>query len=150
MDEYIPSTSKWVADQVELYERSGGTRGTTLGQNGPWKDLPVIIVTNRGRKTKAVRKTPLMKVMDGDKYILVASQGGAPSNPFWYYNLHSEPQVEIQDGINTQRMKVIEIMDPVEKKRLWEIAVKTYPPYEEYQLRTERCIPVFLASRLDN
>ena len=150
MDEYIPSTNKWVADQVELYERSGGTRGTTLGQNGPWKDLPVIIVTNRGRRTQAIRKTPLMKVMDGDKYILVASQGGAPSNPFWYYNLQSEPHVEIQDGADIQRMKVVEITESVEKKRLWEIAVNTYPPYEEYQLRTDRSIPVFLTSGLDD
>lgn len=149
MDMYMPSPSKWVADQVELYEGSGGTQGTTLGRNGPWKDLPVIIVVNRGRKTKAIRKTPLMKVMDGDNYVLVASQGGAPNNPFWYYNLKSEPHVEIRDGVNVQPMKVTEIIELEEKNRFWEIAVKAYPPYEEYQHRTERCIPLFLASRLD-
>ena len=150
MGEYIPSPSKWVADQVELYERSGGTCGATLGKNGPWKDLPVIIVTNRGKKTQSIRKTPLMKVMDGDKYILVASQGGAPSNPSWYYNLQAEPLIEIQDGTHIQRMKVVEISEPLEKERLWRIAVETYPPYEDYQLRTDRCIPVFLASKFED
>ena len=81
MNEYIPSPSKHVADQVELYEKSGGTKGTTMA------GLPVVIVTNKGWKTGAIRKTPLMTVVDGDRYILVASQGGAPKNPFWYYNL---------------------------------------------------------------
>ena len=93
MSEYIPSKSSWVAEQVELYESSLGTKGTTL------KDtcLPVIIVTHRGRKTYAVRKTPLMKAMDGDSYILVASMGGAPKHPDWYHNLKKQPNVELRE-----------------------------------------------------
>ena len=86
MSEYLPSPRDWVADQVELYEGSGGTQGLTLRDTG----LPVIIVTNKGAKTGAVRKTPLMKVVDGNSYILVASQGGAPKHPLWYHNLKAD------------------------------------------------------------
>ncbi len=93
MNEYIPSTSKWVADQVALYEGSGGREGTTLRETG----LPVIIVTNRGHRTGAIRKTPLMRVVDGANYILIASQGGAPTHPMWYHNLKADPNVEIRD-----------------------------------------------------
>ena len=91
MSDYIPSTWDWVAEQVELYERSGGTEGTTLRDTG----MPVIIVTNRGHKTGAIRKTPLMRVVDGDNYVLVASQGGRPKHPQWYHNLKADPNVEI-------------------------------------------------------
>ena len=141
MSEYIPSPREWVAEQVELYEGSGGTDGLTLRDTG----LPVIIVTNRGRKTGAVRKTPLMRAVDGNSYILVASMGGAPKNPVWYYNLKAEPKVEIQDRAEVYSMRVREIVDSAERQRLWDIAVKAYAPYQEYQERTERVIPVFLA-----
>lgn len=141
MSKYIPSTQQWVADQVELYERSGGTEGLTLRNTG----LPVIIVTTRGRKTGAIRKTPLMRVADGDNYILIASQGGAPKHPQWYYNLKADPFVEIRDKTEVYHMHVREVIDPVERERLWAIAVKAYPPYEEYQAKTRRLIPVFLA-----
>jgi deazaflavin-dependent oxidoreductase (nitroreductase family) len=141
MSEYIPSPSQWVADQVELYEGSGGTDGLTLRDTG----LPVIIVTNKGRKTGAVRKTPLMRAVDGKNYILVASRGGAPKHPLWYHNLKAEPSVEIRDGADVYPMRVREMMDPAERQRLWDIAVKAYPPYQEYQERTDRVIPVFLA-----
>ena len=141
MSEYIPSTRGWVAEQVELYEGSGGTDGLTLMDTG----LPVIIVTNRGRKTGATRKTPLMKAVDGNSYILVASMGGAPKNPVWYYNLKAEPNVEIRDGTEVHSMRAREVVDPVEKQRLWDIAVKAYPPYQEYQEKTDRAIPVFVA-----
>lgn len=141
MSEYIPSPSEWVAEQVELYESSGGTEGLTLRETG----LPVIIVTNRGRKTGAIRKTPLMKVADGNNYILVASRGGAPKHPLWYYNLRAEPKVEIQDEAKVQSMRVREVVDSAERHRLWDIAVAAYPPYQEYQERTERVIPVFVA-----
>ena len=141
MDEYIPSTSDWVAKQVELYEGSDGAEGTTLMDTG----MPVIIVTNKGRKTGAVRKTPLMRAKDGDNYILVASRGGAPQHPVWYHNLKSDPNVEIRDEAVVQSMRVREIDDPVEKKRLWDIAVAAYPPYQDYQDKTDRAIPVFIA-----
>ena len=141
MSEYIPSPSEWVAEQVELYESSGGTDGLTLRETG----LPVIIVTNRGRKTGAIRKTPLMKVADGNNYILVASRGGAPKHPLWYYNLRAEPKVEIRDEAKVQSMRVREVVDSAERQRLWDIAVAAYPPYQEYQERTDRVIPVFVA-----
>jgi len=139
--EYIPSPREWVAEQVKLYEGSGGTDGLTLRDTG----LPVIIVTNQGRRTGAVRKTPLMRAVDGNNYILVASQGGAPKHPVWYHNLKAEPNVEIRDGINVQTMRVREVADAAERQRLWDIAVAAFPPYQEYQDKTARVIPVFLA-----
>ena len=139
MGKYIPSPTRWVAEQVELYEGSGGTDGTTL------RGLPVIIVTNQGRKTGALRKTPLMKVVDGNCYVLVASRGGAPEHPLWYYNLKTDPNVQIRDGVELFSMQVREVTDQEEKRRLWEIAVQAYPPYQDYQERTDRVIPVFIA-----
>jgi deazaflavin-dependent oxidoreductase (nitroreductase family) len=141
MSEYKPSPSKWVADQVELYESSGGTKGTTLLDS----DLPVIIVTNRGWKSGAIRKTPLMRVVDGKNYILVASQGGAPEHPLWYHNLKADPHVEIRDKTEVMAMRVREVEEAEERERLWKLAVEAYPPYEEYQARTERLIPLFVA-----
>jgi len=139
MAEYIPSPTEWVRNQVELYESSGGTEGTSL--NG----LAVIIVTNKGRKTGAIRKTPLMRVADGDNYVLVASRGGAPTHPVWYYNLQADPNVEIRDGVEVHSMKVREVEDSAERQRLWDIAVEAFPPYQEYQDKTDRSIPVFIA-----
>ena len=141
MSKYLPSPSGWVADQVELYEGSGGTQGLTLRDTG----LPVIIVTNRGCKTGATRKTPLMRAVDGNSYILVASQGGAPKHPHWYHNLKADPNVEIRDKTEVFSMRVREVVDSVEKLRLWNIAVQAFPPYQEYQDKTNRVIPVFLA-----
>lgn len=141
MSEYRPSPRPWVAEQVERYEGSGGTAGFT------WRDtdLPVIIVTNRGWKTGAIRKTPLMRVVDGKNYILVASQGGAPRHPHWYHNLKANPDIEIRDQTEVHAMRAREIVDPVERERLWNLAVKAFPPYHEYQSKTERRIPIFLA-----
>ena len=141
MSKYIPSPRQWVAEQVELYEGSGGTAGLTLRDTG----LPVIVVTNRGWKTGAIRKTPLMRVADGNNYILVASQGGAPTHPKWYHNLKADPNVEIRDKTKVYAMRVREVVDAVERERLWNIAVKAYPPYQEYQNKTERIIPIYLA-----
>ena len=141
MTEYIPTPREWGADQVELYEGSGGTDGLTLRDTG----LPVIIVTKRGRKTGAIRKTPAMRATDGRNYILVASQGGAPKNPRWYHNLKAEPNVEIRDETQVHSMQVREVVDPGERQRLWDIAVAAYPPYQEYQEKTDRIIPVFIA-----
>ena len=141
MAEYIPSTREWVREQVELYEGSGGADGTTLRDTG----LPVIIVTNRGNQTGAIRKTPLMRVKDGDNYVLVASMGGAPRNPVWVYNLRADASVEIRDETEVHTMRAREVEDDGERARLWDIAVAAFPPYEEYQGRTSRKIPVFVA-----
>ncbi len=141
MPEYIPPSIDWVRRQVEEYEASGGTAGTTLRDTG----LPVIIVTNRGNKTGATRKTPLMRVKDGDAYVLVGSMGGQPKNPVWVYNLRNDPQVEIRDATEVHSMSVREVSDPAERARLWDICVKAFPPYKEYQERTTRVIPLFVA-----
>ena len=140
MSKYIPSPLKYVRDQVELYETSGGTEGTTM------QGLPVVIVTHKGWKTDAIRKTPLMTVKDGPNYVLIASQGGAPKHPLWYHNFKANPEVEIQDGPTLISMKVEEIEDPIERERLWALSVEAYPPYDEYQQKTDRLIPVFLAT----
>src|ERR1700739_1672255 len=108
---YIPSPRQWVREQVELYEKSGGTQGTTLRDTG----LPVIIVTNTGNKTGAIRKTPLMRAKDGNNYILVGSRGGAPANPVWVYNLRANPEVEIRDLTVVRKMKVREVTDAAER-----------------------------------
>ena len=141
MPEYIPSPRQWVRDQVDLYESSGGTKGTTLRDTG----LPVIVVTHKGNKTGAIRKSPLMRVKDGSRYILVGSMGGAPSNPVWVYNLRANPAVEIRDLTTVQPMRVREVTDETERARLWALAVAAFPPYEEYQAKTTRRIPVFVA-----
>ena len=129
MAEYMPSTRDWVREQVEVYEGSGGTEGTTLRDTG----LPVIIVTNRGNQSGAIRKTPLMRVKDGNNYVLVASMGGAPNNPVWVYNLRADNNVEIRDETDVYTMRVREVQDDAERARLWDIAVEAFPPYEEYQ-----------------
>ena len=141
MSEYIPNPISWVAEQVELYERTNGAEGTTLRDTG----LPCIIVTNMGNKSGAVRKTPLMRVVDGENYVLVASWGGAPKHPVWYYNLKADPKVEIRDIDKVRTMTVREVTDETEKNRLWDIAVQAYPPYHDYQEKTDRVIPVFIA-----
>lgn len=141
MTEYIPPSIDWVRKQVEEYEASGGTAGTTLRDSG----LPVIIVTNKGNKTGAVRKTPLMRVKDGDNYLLVGSMGGQPKNPVWVYNLRTDPEVEIRDKTDVQKMRAREVSDAAERTRLWDLCVAAFPPYKEYQERTTRVIPVFVA-----
>ena len=137
--EYVPSTRAWVRDQVEEYEGSGGASGTTLRDTG----LPVVIVTNRGAKTGAVRKTPLMRVEHAGSYAAVGSQGGAPKNPVWVYNLRKNPQVVVRDGAQTWEMTARELTGE-ERATWWERAVAAFPPYAEYQERTERLIPVFV------
>jgi F420H(2)-dependent quinone reductase len=143
MAKYVPSPRDWVREQVELYESSGGTEGTTLRDTG----LPVIIVTHMGNKTGAIRKTPLMRVKDGNSYVLVGSQGGAPMDPAWVHNLRAKPNVEIRDETVVRPMRVREVEDEAERSRLWQLAIAAYPPYAEYQERTARRIPVFIAER---
>jgi F420H(2)-dependent quinone reductase len=141
MAKYVPSPSNWVREQVELYESSGGTEGITLLDTG----LPVIIVTHTGNKTGAIRKIPLMRVKDGNSYILVGSKGGAPKDPVWVHNLRVNPDVEIRDETVVRPMRVREVEDEAERARLWKLAIAAYPPYAEYQERTTRRIPVFVA-----
>ena len=141
MANYIPSPRDWVREQVELYESSNGTRGTTLRDTG----LPVIIVTHRGNRTGAVRKTPLMRVRDGNAYVLVASQGGAPQDPVWVHNLRANPDVELRDLAVVTPMRTREVTDAAERARLWKLAAAAFPPYDDYQKKTSRTIPVFVA-----
>ena len=141
--QYEPSPSGWVRDQVELYESSGGTEGTTLRDTG----LPVVVVTTRGNKSGMIRKTPLMRVEHDGEYALVASQGGAPTHPVWYYNLVADPSaVTIQDGPERFEVSVREVAGD-ERTLWWDRAVAAFPPYAQYQLKTERLIPVFVATK---
>jgi F420H(2)-dependent quinone reductase len=139
---YEPSPVGWVRRQVELYESSGGTEGTTLRDTG----LPVVIVTNRGAKSGKLRKTPLMRVEHEGRYAAVASKGGAPEHPEWYGNLLAHPEVELQDGPQTWDMRA-RVVTGDERARWWERAVAAFPSYAEYQQRTEREIPVFVLER---
>jgi F420H(2)-dependent quinone reductase len=141
--EYVPSPWQWVRDQVEAYERSGGREANTLLDTG----LPIIIVTTRGNKSGILRKTALMRVEHDGEYALVASMGGAPKHPVWYYNLVADPSaVVIQDGPEPFDAEVRQVGGD-ERAVWWERAVAAYPPYAEYQTRTERVIPVFVARR---
>ncbi len=137
--EYEPSPQGWVRDQVAEYESSGGTRGTTLRDTG----LPVVVITNRGARSGKLRKTPVMRVEHDGRYAAVASQGGAPQHPLWYYNFRADPQVELQDGSRKQPMIAREVTGD-ERAEWWARAVAAYPPYAEYQQRTSRLIPVFV------
>ena len=137
--EYGPSPRGWVRDQVELFERSGGTEGTTLTDTG----LPVVVVTNVGAKTGKIRKTPLMRVEHDGRYAAVASQGGSPRHPVWYWNLRAHPRVELQDGPVKTLMTARELAG-AERAQWWDRAVAAYPPYAEYQQKTDRQIPVFI------
>lgn len=141
MANYIPSPRDWVREQVELYESSNGARGNTLRDTG----LPVIIVTHRGNRTGAVRKTPLMRVCDGKAYVLVASQGGAPEDPVWVHNLRANPDIELRDLAVVTPMRAREVTDAAERARLWKLAAAAFPPYDDYQKKTSRTIPVFVA-----
>jgi deazaflavin-dependent oxidoreductase (nitroreductase family) len=141
--EYEPSPAQWVRDQVEAYERSGGQEANTLRDTG----LPVVIITTRGNRSGKIRKFPLMRVEHNGEYALVASKGGAPQHPVWYYNLKADPDaVRVQDGPEPFDAEVREV-GGAEKAEWWDRAVAAYPPYAEYQSKTEREIPVFVARR---
>ncbi|MFF7456515.1 nitroreductase family deazaflavin-dependent oxidoreductase [Kitasatospora sp. NPDC008115] len=137
--EYEPSPAQWIREQVELYESSGGTRGTTLRDTG----LPVVIVTMRGAKSGRIRKIPLMRVEHQGRYAAVASKGGFPSHPEWYFNLRADPRVDLQDGPERQGMTARELAGE-ERDQWWRRAVAAYPPYAEYQEKAGRVIPVFV------
>ncbi|MFI8823725.1 nitroreductase family deazaflavin-dependent oxidoreductase [Streptomyces sp. NPDC053431] len=139
---YEPSPTKWVRDQVELYESSGGTKGTTL------RGLPVVLVTSVGAKSGKLRKTPLMRVEHEGAYALVASNGGAVRHPVWYHNLVASPRVELRDGPKVWDMKA-RIVTGEERRAWWERAVAAFPDYADYQHRTEREIPLFVVEPVD-
>jgi deazaflavin-dependent oxidoreductase (nitroreductase family) len=135
--EYEPSTMGWVRKQVELYESSGGTRGTTI------VGRPVVVVTSRGARSGKLRKNPVMRVEHEGRYAAVASLGGAPAHPVWYYNLLAEPLVELQDGA-VRRDYRARLVEGEEKQQWWARAVEAFPTYEQYQAKTSRDIPVFV------
>lgn len=141
MADYIPPTLDWVREQVELYESSGGTEGTTLADSG----LPCILVTHTGKKTGGTRKIPLMRVEVDGNYVLIGSMGGQPKNPAWVYNLRANPDIQIRDKTEVFDMRIREISDDQERALLWAAAVAAYPSYDEYQAKTDRKIPVFIA-----
>lgn len=142
--EYEPSSWDWVRDQVSEYESSGGTRGNTFLDTG----LPIIVLTTRGAKSGKVRKLALMRVEKGGVYALVASKGGAPENPDWFYNLLVHPdEVLVQDGPSPFAVSIRQVSGD-EKREWWDLAVAAYPPYSEYQKNTDRSIPVFVATPL--
>ena len=135
--EYEPSASSWARDQVDLYERSGGSEGAEM--NGK----PVIILTSVGAKSGKLRKTPLMRVEHDGQYAIVASLGGAPKNPVWYHNVTANPRVELQDGTESHDYEAREVFGN-ERATWWERAVAAYPDYADYQTKTDRQIPVFV------
>ncbi|MEU0300772.1 nitroreductase family deazaflavin-dependent oxidoreductase [Streptomyces sp. NPDC006175] len=137
--EYEPSPTTWVREQVELIESSGGTQGTTL------RGRPVILLTTLGAKSGKLRKTPLMRVEHDGEYAVVASLGGAPKHPVWYYNVQAHPEVELQDGTVKQEMTAREVTGE-EKALWWGRAVEAFPDYADYQTKTDREIPVFVLS----
>jgi len=140
--DYEPSTLGWVRDQVAEYEASGGQRGNALRDSG----IPIIVVTMRGHKSGKVRKIGLMRVEHDGEYALVASYGGRPENPVWYNNLVADPHVAIQDGAEPYEYDVREVTGD-ERDEWFRRAVAVYPSYADYQARTERVIPVFVAHK---
>ncbi len=139
-DDYAPSPSEWVRDQVARYEDSDGAEGTTLMDTG----LPVVIVTTRGVKTGKLRKVPLMRVEHDGEYLAVASKGGAPQHPQWYHNLVADPAVRVRDAHAVGDYTARQITDPAERAAWWERAVAAFPPYAEYATKTDRVIPMFV------
>jgi deazaflavin-dependent oxidoreductase (nitroreductase family) len=137
--EYAPSTSDWARTQAERFEASGGTEAATLRDSG----LPIVVLTTLGAKSGKLRKTALMRVEHDGVYAVVASRGGAPQHPQWYFNLLANPEVELQDGPDKRDYRAREVHGD-EKALWWERAVAAYPPYAAYQKRTERQIPVFV------
>jgi len=141
--EYIPSTMQWVRDQVETYERTGGREAGTLRDTG----IPVVIVAMRGAKSGTVRKIALMRVEHDGAYALVASKGGAPDNPDWYYNLVAHPtEVTVQDGPEPFFVRV-RLVDGAEYDEWWQRSVGVFAPYAQYKEKTSRRIPLFVATR---
>jgi deazaflavin-dependent oxidoreductase (nitroreductase family) len=132
---YEPSPWAPIAEQVELYESSGGKEGTLL------EGKPCVILWTRGRHSGTVRKSPLMRVTDGDRYAVVASMGGAPKHPVWYLNLVADPKVSLQDGPELKDYTA-RVVEGAERDEWWQRATEVWPAYDEYQTKTDRQIPV--------
>ena len=137
--EYAPSPWDWSREQADKYAASGGTEGADM------QGKPIILLTTVGANTGKIRKTPLMRVEHDGEYAIVASLGGAPKNPVWYYNVKAHPRVELQDGDVTKDYEAREVFGD-EKATWWERAVAAYPDYAEYQKKTDRQIPLFVLS----
>ncbi|MBB2985773.1 nitroreductase family deazaflavin-dependent oxidoreductase [Terracoccus luteus] len=135
--QYVPSTSQWVREQVEEIERTGTTASVHI------QDRPVVMLTMRGAKSGATRKVPLMRVERDGSYAAVASQGGAPTHPQWYHNLKAHPDIELMDGERSFPVRAREL-DGEEREQWWQPCVDAFPPYAEYQTKTDRLIPVFV------
>ena len=133
--EYEPSPWGPIADQVALYESSGGTEGLEL------EGQPCIILTTKGRKSGKLRKSPLMRVEHDGRYAVVASMGGAPQHPVWYLNLLANPDVTLQDGPSVFDLKA-RVVDGDEKAEWWKRATEVWPSYDDYQASTDRVIPL--------
>jgi deazaflavin-dependent oxidoreductase (nitroreductase family) len=140
--EYAPGTSDWSRENAEKYMESGGTEGTFL------QGKPVILLTSVGAKSGKIRKTPLMRVEHDGQYAIVASLGGSPMNPVWYYNVKANPLVELQDGTESHDYEAREVFGD-EKATWWERAVDAWPDYANYQAKTDRQIPVFVLTQVD-
>lgn len=141
--QYGPSTADWAREQAEAYEATGGEKA------GDLRGMPVIVLTTVGAKTGLLRKTALMRVEHDGQYAVIGSLGGAPKHPVWVYNIRKEPHVELQDGPVKHDYTAVEV-DGAERDLWWERAVAAYPPYADYQKKTERVIPVFVLTRIDD
>ena len=135
--EYEPSKQQWVRDQVAAYEASGGADGNTV------MGRPIVVLTSRGRRSGNLRKHPVMRVEHGGRYAAVGSKGGAPEHPGWYHNLVADPRVDLQDGPEVKEY-VARLVDGAEREEWWDRAVAAFPPYADYQEKTDRQIPVFV------
>jgi deazaflavin-dependent oxidoreductase (nitroreductase family) len=141
---YVPSTQQWVRDQVAAYEESNGERASTLRESGD----PIVVITSVGARSGNLRKNPVMKVERDGRYVAVASKGGAPDHPEWYFNFLAHPEVELQDGPEKHTYKA-RLLRGEERAEWWQLAVNTWPTYAAYQRKTDREIPVFLLERSD-
>ena len=140
---YAPSTSDWAREQTERFEASNGAEGNTL------RGMPIIVVTSVGAKSGKLRKTPLMRVEHDGRYALIASKGGAPEHPVWYWNINKNPHVELQDGPVKKDYLAKEVSGE-QREIWWQRAVEAYPDYAEYQQKTDREIPVFVLTPMED
>lgn len=138
--DYEPSTAEWVRQQVAAYEASGGTEANTV------MDRPIVVITSVGHNSGKLRKNPVMRVEHDGVYAAVASKGGAPEHPEWFHNFLAHPQVDLQDGAEPYEYVAREATDE-EREEWWQRAVEAFPPYAEYQEKTDRLIPLFLLER---
>jgi deazaflavin-dependent oxidoreductase (nitroreductase family) len=143
--EYVPSKAQWVRDQVEKYEATDGREANTLRDTGD----PIVVITSRGAKSGNLRKNPVMRVERDGVYVAIASKGGADDNPEWYHNFLAHPEVDLQDGAVKKTYRA-EVVHGDERADLWQLSVDTWPTYAEYQTKTDREIPVFKLTPIED